>query len=130
MLRLVRTAIGPLRGPCEQDSEISAATTTSADPPALGGVAADLPDEEANIGVEKGEETCTETESGSKRWHPRLVERGQVLRVGEATLLSTREMDAFFALDRGGDMQGGASGGGEEESEAGFGAAVGMQGGN
>ena len=112
MLRLVRTAIGPLRGPCEQDSEITAATTTSADSPALGGAAADLPDEQANTGVEEGEETCTDTEGGSKRWRPRLVGRGQVLRVGEATLLSTREMDAFFALDRGGDMQGRASEGG------------------
>lgn len=95
MLRLVRTGIGPLRGPCEQDSEIEAAVPA--------GSIGSNSDNGSRAGDEAGH--GLEDVGVTRRWWPRLVARGQVLRVGEATLLTAEEMDALFALDRGGPLQ-------------------------
>jgi hypothetical protein len=109
VLRLVRTAIGPLRGPCEQDSEIEAA------------VPADSGGPDAQDGSRGGHAAGLGLEDGgvARRWWPRLVDRGQVLRVGEATLITADEMDSLFALERGGPLQDGAECGHVDERGSG-----------
>ena len=97
VLRLVRTGIGSLQGPCAQEFEIS--------PDAKGGLPSSIcGTARERVDVEQHDASPQAAggrhRDGSARWHPRVVDRGQVLQVGDVVVLASEEVDALFALQR------------------------------
>ena len=100
VLRLVRTGIGSLQGPCAQEFEIS--------PDAKGGVPSSIcgtARERVDVELQEQHDASPQAAGGrhwdgSARWRPRVVERGQVLQVGDVVVLASEEVDALFALQR------------------------------
>ena len=100
VLRLVRTGIGSLQGPCAQEFEIS--------PDAKGGVPSSIcgtARERVDVELQEQHDASRQAAGGrhwdgSARWRPRVVERGQVLQVGDVVVLASEEVDALFALQR------------------------------
>ena len=100
MLRLVRTGIGSLQGPCAQEYEIS--------PDAKGGLPSSIcgtARERVDVELQEQHDASPQAaggrhRDGSARWRPRVVDRGQVLQVGDVVVLASEEVDALFALQR------------------------------
>ena len=97
VLRRVRTGIGSLQGPCAQEYEISPDAKGGL-PSSICGTARERADVDENDASPQA--AGVRHSDGSARWRPRLVERGQVLQVGDVVVLASEEVDALFALQR------------------------------
>ena len=93
VLKLVRTRIGPLQGPCEQEV-LSSKDQTQAVPVQN----TDEGSSESASSRDPNPESRLPPLHKQRRRTPSMVPRGQVLRPGQYCMLLPKEVDAFFAL--------------------------------